>query len=100
MIALDDLAGIRNGVDDYWRAVLAESGDEFFAMATGKEGGHQLSDRVDQLTTSFIHSTYPTRSGFQHKNGSISPRSMGDIWFRSQCGEWNPINIKTGLVGA
>lgn len=73
---------------------------QMFNKAVGKEGGHQLADSVDTLTTSVINASFPTASGFQRKNGKVSPRSMGDIWFRNLRQEWNPINVKTGLVGS
>ncbi len=30
----------------------------------------------------------------------MSARSIGDIWLKNGRGEWNPINVKTGLVGS
>ena len=100
MIDTGDIDTLRKSVDEYWRKVLDDDGSGFVRIATGKEGGHQLSDRVDQLTTSFIHSAFPLRSGFQHTKGKTNARSMGDIWFKNAKDEWNPVNIKTGLVGS
>ena len=100
MIDTRDIEDIRERVDGYWRRTLAENGVDFIDIALGKEGGHQLSDRVDQLTTSFIHSSFPMCSGFQHTGGKANSRSMGDIWFKNRREEWNPVNVKTGLVGS
>ena len=102
MISDKDVLDLEKAVDDYWTGVLSkEEGNSFFYnIATGKEGGHQLSDRVDQLTTEFISTHCPLRSGYQKSKGKISSRSMGDIWFKNERGEWNPINVKTGLIGS
>lgn len=102
MISDNDISALVNSVDKYWTDLLssAEGNRTFYNIATGKEGGHQLSDRVDQLSTEFISTTYPLRSGYQKRKGKISSRSMGDIWFKNEQGEWNPINVKTGLVGS
>lgn len=100
MIDNKEIGQICQKVKAYWDSVLAKDNDDFSKIAAGKEGGHQLSDKVDQLTTSFIHSQYPTRAGFQHKGNKVSTRSMGDIWFMNKQNEWNPINVKTGLVGS
>ena len=100
MIDQCDIETIYRRVDEYWTQTLKKEGQSFFDIASGKEGGHQLSDRVDQLTTEIIHSSFPMRSGFQHTKGRANSRSMGDIWFRNGNGEWNPVNVKTGLVGS
>lgn len=100
MLNEDDIHSIQTSVDDYWTHELADHNRQFYDMAIGKEGGHQLGDKVDQLSTSLICSNYPRESGFQHKDGKACTRSMGDIWFKNASGEWNPINVKTGLVGS
>ncbi len=102
MISDKDVMALENAVDKYWASVLStDDGNSFFYnMAIGKEGGHQLSDRVDQLSTEFISTHYPLQSGYQKSKGKISSRSMGDIWFKNERGEWNPINVKTGLIGS
>lgn len=102
MISDKDILSLEKAVDKYWTDVLSteEGNRTFYNIATGKEGGHQLSDRVDQLSTEFISTTYPLRSGYQKSKGKISSRSMGDIWFKNEQDEWNPINVKTGLMGS
>ncbi len=102
MISDKDILSLEKAVDKYWADVLSteKNNREFYNIATGKEGGHQLSDRVDQLTTAFISKAYPLQSGYQKKKGKIISRSMGDIWFKNKQNEWNPINVKTGLTGS
>jgi len=100
MIAQGDIAKIRKAVDEFWVDLLAKENKHFYDMATGKEGGHQLSDKVDQLSTGIVQTRFPMKSGYQHKSGKICTRSMGDIWFKNSQSEWNPINVKTGLVGS
>ena len=86
MISDSDILSLENAVNKYWTDVLSseEGNRTFYNIATGKEGGHQLSDRVDQLSTEFISTTYPLRSGYQKSKGKISSRSMGDIWFKNE----------------
>ena len=100
MLNEEDIKAIQASVDEYWTEELTNHNRDFYNMAIGKEGGHQLGDKVDQLSTSLICSSYPLESGFQHKDGKICTRSMGDIWFKNSSEEWNPINVKTGLVGS
>lgn len=100
MLSDANIKTIRNEVDKYWAEELRTNNKFFYDMARGKEGGHQLGDKVDQLSTGLICAKYPSLTGFQHKGGKISTRSMGDIWFKNDAGEWNPINVKTGLVGS
>lgn len=100
MLKEDDIKAIQMAVDNYWSQELEVHNRHFYDIATGKEPGHQLGDKVDQLSTSLICANYPRESGFQHKDGKICTRSMGDIWFKNSAEEWNPINVKTGLVGS
>lgn len=102
MLTTDEIQNIREKIDQYWNDQLQnrETNKSFYDMATGKEGGHQLGDKVDQLSTMKISTEYPLNAGYQHKGGKVSTRSMGDIWFKNNKGEWNPINVKTGLVGS
>lgn len=89
-------------VDRYWADQLANEAfsGSVYEKATGKEGGHQLADLVDELTSSYLRVQWPADTGFQHRKGKQSPRSMGDIWVRNGAREWHPVNIKTGLVGS
>ena len=100
MLSDDSIKILRDEVDAYWVNELGCHNKYYYDMAVGKEGGHQLGDKVDQLSTGLVTTTHPSEAGFQHKNGKVSPRSMGDFWFKNDNGEWNPINVKTGLVGS
>lgn len=93
---------LRTKVASYWEAQLADTDfhQVYYAKATGKEGGHQLADSVDELTTGLLRTSFPLLTGTQWRNGKPSPRSMGDIWVRNEADVWHPMNVKTGLVGA
>lgn len=93
---------LRAKVVSYWETQLANADfhQNYYAKATGKEGGHQLADSVDELTTGLLRTNFPLLTGTQWRNGRPSPRSMGDIWVRNEANVWHPMNVKTGLVGA
>lgn len=93
---------LTNCVQSYWEKHLKDKGflAEYYAKATGKEGGHQLADSVDDLTSATLRTEFPLQTGVQYRNGKQSPRSMGDIWICNAQKIWHPVNIKTGLVGS
>lgn len=90
-------------VRNYWCDQLAQPAFHalYYQKAAGKEGGHQLADAVDELTTCALRSSFPLLTGIQCRHGEPSPRSMGDLWLRdADTNVWHPMNVKTGLIGA
>lgn len=82
-------------VNQYWMAHVRDRA--FTELIVGKEPGHRMADYVDDKTTAVLKVNFDTRYEGDSK-GAIKKRSMGDIWTRSR-GIYNPINIKSGLMG-
>lgn len=79
----------------YWQERTQEPA--FLQLASGKEIGHRIADMVDEQTTALIEDSFPTKRQ-RKRDGSIMPRSMGDIWVLSN-GIYNPVNVKAGEAG-
>lgn len=95
MISGDMLRDIEATTRAHWQTRIQDP--TFLALASGKEIGHRIADMVDEETTSLIADAYPTTR--QRKaDGSIMPRSMGDIWVLSN-NIYNPLNVKAGEAG-
>lgn len=92
---------LAHAVRDYWLHQLADLDflGEVYERATAKEGGHQLADLVDELTTGVLRTAFPAKTGAQYGKAGKRSRSMGDIWVRNDERVWHPLNVKTGLVG-
>jgi hypothetical protein len=71
----------------------------FLDIAKGKEIGHRIADFVDGEVDSKLFTSFPldTVKHEVDRNNEKIPRSMGDLWFKSN-EIFNPINIKTGIV--
>lgn len=92
MLDPDTKRDILRRTSAYWEHEVLTP--EFVKLASGKEIGHRIADFVDERTTTLLESEFNT--GRQRKrDGSIMPRSMGDIWVLSN-GIYNPINVKAG----
>jgi hypothetical protein len=68
---------------------------EVAAIASGKEIGHRIADLVDDKTTALLE-THLTAQRQRKADGSVAPRSMGDIWIHSN-GMYNPINVSQSI---
>lgn len=102
MLERDFEQTLERKVFDYWKRQLADSDfhADVYKRATAKEGGHQLADMVDELTTSVLRAEFPSKTGAQYGKTGKRSRSMGDIWVRNNAKVWHPLNVKTGLVGS
>ncbi len=84
---------IRKLTQVMWAKKAKDDGEFRRLVGRKKERGHSMADFVDDCTTSLLKSQFVTRS--------LGPRSMGDVWLKSGGGGiFNPINVKTGIVGA
>ena len=87
---------------DYWNRQLTDPDfhADIYERASSKEGGHQLADMVDELTTGVLRTEFPAKTGMQYGKAGKRSRSMGDVWMRNNAKIWHPLNVKTGLVGS
>lgn len=82
-------------VSQYWLTHVRDRA--FTELIVGKEPGHRMADYVDDKTAAVLKVNFDTRYEGD-RTGAIKKRSMGDIWVRSSS-IYNPINIKSGLMG-
>lgn len=75
----------------------AQTDQVFRGLTKGKERGHRMADFVDERTTALLKTHFTTK--YQTGSKGVASRSMGDVWLHSN-GLFNPINVKTGVVGA
>lgn len=102
MLEPDFEQALRSKVLDYWKRQLANPDfhADVYERASAKEGGHQLADMVDELTTGVLRTEFPSKTGMQYGKAGKRSRSMGDVWVRNTAKLWHPLNVKTGLVGS
>jgi hypothetical protein len=96
MLSLTTQRSITSETSDYWMTEVRKP--EIIQIAKGKEIGHKLADLVDEKTTALLTVKYLTKHQHDLQDQKRS-RSMGDMWLQDN-GIYNPINVKTGIVGA